>query len=347
MEDAIGTANDNGMGATEIVSALEQAIEDTPMSGTVDAVTVVVGSFNGAVTDGSPSLGGTGNLFTSLENAPVGAAGPVYNNNDIKTWMKVFGSSADQDTDKKYDGYDSDSYGVAIGAEITNDKNVIGFSFGTSTIDVNGDTNSDAEISSYHFGIYGGLKTEAFFVESALSYTTSDIDMKTTNAISALSTTADTDAETYGLYVGIGSEIELSETMFVVPKLGLTYSHYEQDGYTENGGIRRTFDSYDKDSLVSDLGAKFALKAGALTPEFSVSWLHEFEDSEDNIDYTIAGGTSSYKSNIRAAESDRFKVGIGTGIDCGNNINLSLNYDKEFASDFDSDTFSLTASIKF
>ncbi len=181
-------------------------------------------------------------------------------------WVKVFGSSGEQDTDKKFIGYESDAYGLALGIEKNIDEKLsIGLSLGTSAIEVNGDKNADSDIDSYHFGLYGKHNTTEFFIESALSYAVSSIDMKT----------------------------------------------------------------------------------GSFTPEFNVAWLHEFENSKDDIDYTIAGGTQVHKSEIRAAESDRFKVGLGTGFKINENFDLNVNYDHEFSSDYSSDSISALLSYKF
>ncbi len=110
--------------------------------------------------------------------------------------------------------------------------------------------------------------------------------------------------------------------------------------------LSKKFEKYDKNSLISDLGATVAVQKGMFTPQLSLGWLHEFKTANDQMDYRLASG-ENLSTDVRSPESNRFKVGVGTGIDFGNDINLSVNYDKSFSQDYNADTFSLTASVKF
>lgn len=300
---------------------------------------------------------GASSLVSNVVSGRVGgvASGDVLQG--VGAWGEVFGVTADQDKRSSIDGYEAETYGLALGGDKElNEKLVVGLalSYADTSVDGKGAVkNNTTDIDSYGLTLYGTQKlNNNFYVDGSLGYTFHDFDSKRVVTVGAVNQTlkADFDGNEYIAKIGAGRNFATGccSDLIITPFADLRYSHLDLDGYTENGGTAALkVDDESVDSLKSSLGVKFAAELKGFTPEFRAAWVHEFGDVEAESTSTYATGGAKFKT--KGLEVDRDAALIGASVDFAEvkGWELSVNYDGEFKSDYDSHTGSVKAKYNF
>ena len=92
-------------------------------------------------------------------------------------WMKPFVNFADQSRRKGIAGYETETYGAAIGGDVKIGDSTIGasFSYATTDVDSKGDGNAQTDIESYQGTIYADYTTNEWYVEGLVGYARNEI----------------------------------------------------------------------------------------------------------------------------------------------------------------------------
>ena len=142
----------------------------------------------------------------------------------------------------------------------------------------------------------------------------------------------------------------MEDRLFVTPSAGILGGFYMQDGYAEkaSNAVARKVDDYDRFSFRSEFGVQAVfhkeLDHVVLMPETHVNWLHEFNDDEDRVGYSLVGGTGSYSFGMQAPVADIFEVGIGLSLWVESQSDVtyewSIGYDSRFGDGYSASAFS-------
>jgi uncharacterized protein with beta-barrel porin domain len=217
----------------------------------------------------------------------AGEAGP-----GLATWGEAYGGGAHQSEDGQFSGYSMSSAGIVAGGDAAiADSNVrVGAVFTYTHADLHehgdrtGDTlslDSDGGIvygdfigERAYLDLLGGVLFDKFDTVRVVSFTNFDGVASATH-----------DGTQYVAKASGGYRMPMGNSgTTLTPLWGVTYSHLNQDAYTETGGNGAALhvDSQDDNSLKGELGLKlehsFALTHGDLVPELRVLYRHEFDN---------------------------------------------------------------------
>lgn len=280
--------------------------------------------------------------------SPSGAAGPHQSDQVLQGWIAGYGTKGTQNSGDGFDGFDADASGFLIGADFTVAENIllgICGGRGTATIDRDNAANSDTETT--YGAAYASIGTKAWFADASFIYGGSDID---TSLGTTFDTTAKYDAQNIGFYLGGGKEI-VSDYLVITPQASLLINYYLQDNYNESttNAVGRAVDRFDalyaQSSFGCSLGWYASLGEVTFTPEVRIHWLHEFNAREEELDYSLIGGTGSYNMILQAPEEDILKLGAGVGAKFGEFLELRADVDARYSANYSDAT--LRGSLRY
>lgn len=280
----------------------------------------------------------------SAANQPSGVAGPHEENQNMRTWVKGYGSWGNYDAGGS-SAYDLDVFGSVIGIDKAYGNVLLGVAggYGKSTIDESEGDSSEATTS---YGVaYASFGSEAWFGDVNIGYGTSDIESRS----ASLGGASNFDANTLTFYMGGGKAIECADGKYLItPEAGLLTSMYSQDGYLDNIAAMQV-DDYDRTGLQSRIGTAFSLEkplgSVILKPELRAFWLHEFNTDADKIGYSLIGGSDRYNLAIQSPVADLFELGAGLSAKVAYNFEISFDIDGVFSSEYNA--YTLSGKLKY
>ncbi|HSR87376.1 MAG TPA: autotransporter outer membrane beta-barrel domain-containing protein, partial [Pontiella sp.] len=284
--------------------------------------------------------------------APEGAAGPYNADRGARGWIRPYGHWSDRSDQDGFSGYDHNVYGTLVGIDWVQDHVLLGVAGGYARSDIDQDDGRDSQADTGYGVFYASVGTQDWFGDVSVAFGRSDIE---DDSGTVFGSEADYDANNYALYVGGGKEMRSRSGMFFfTPQASLLMSQYQQNSYTEKmgTGVAREVDAYDYSSVVSSLGAAVAMQQDyenlTLRPELRLRWLHEFNDDEEKIDFTLLQGMGGeYFSLMPAAEEDILEAGAGLSCGFDNAWALMLDLDWRFGEDYDAYSVSGRAVYEF
>jgi uncharacterized protein with beta-barrel porin domain len=256
-------------------------------------------------------------------------------------WGQAFGRTADRDSEGglTFSGYDADSYGFVIGADTNVAENVrAGFAFSYADIDVEetGGALEDTSIDSYSLNAYAAFENENTFVNGALSYVFGNADSSRQAIVDTIA--SDFDVDQFSAKVTAGYKTKLGDVE-VSPFASLQYANISQDDFTEIGGLNLAIDADSVTIFETGVGAKFALpieRAGyKLVPQVSLGWYYDLADEARELSASFAGSNSFRLRGVDPSASS-FEVDAALGIYTSGNMSITVGYEGEFRSGFDS-----------
>ncbi len=246
---------------------------------------------------------------------PQGALGPHYYGEQAQAWIKGYGSWGERDGSGSLSGYDLTTYGAVAGYDKSHGDLLLGVAGGMATTDISQNDGDSSEASTGYGLVYASYGTLSWFGDLNLGYGRSSIEESSGTSFKS---SAKYSASQFGFYLGGGREMVFSEDrLFVTPSAALSGAYYLQESYTEKStaSVPRRVDEYDHLGLQSELGVKLSysydLERSVLMPEVHVNWLHEFNADEEDVSYSLVGGTGDYSFSMQAPVEDLFEVGAG------------------------------------
>ena len=290
-------------------------------------------------------------IRTSTDSAPtpIGAEGPHTQDQELQGWIAGYGSWADRSASDGFGAYDANLSGFVIGVDLAVSKNVlVGLAGGLNNGSVDQSNGASGDTKTTYGAIYASLGTQAWFLDGSMIYGASSID----NSLGELfDTTASYDAQNIAFYLGGGKEIT-TQYLIVTPQASLLANYYQQDAYDEESTTAppRAVDSFDalylRSSIGCNLGFYMAMGEVTLKPEIRGHWLHEFNDSEANLSYTLIGGTGGlYNMAFQAPVADVLRLGAGISAKLGDYLELRADLDTQQASDYSD--YTLLGSLRY
>jgi T5SS/PEP-CTERM-associated repeat protein len=283
-------------------------------------------------------------------NKPTGVAGPHMQDQKLQGWLAGYGTWLDKSEADGFDGYDGNISGFLIGADLSvADGILFGFAGGSgfSALDKNNGASIDTKTT--YATLYASVGTEDWFADGSFIYGVSSVDARMD---SVFDTKADYDADNVAVYIGGGKEI-VGDYLIITPQASLLGNYYNQESYDEESStaVPRSVASFDTFYLQSRLGCNvgvyIAMDEIFIRPELSAFWLHEFNAQEEDLVYTLAGGSGSYIMQLQAPEEDLFKIGAGASAKLGEYLEVRVDIDGRYASDYSDYTLLGTIRYRF
>ncbi len=266
--------------------------------------------FGKASTGGAASTDGTGSRWGGFLNAAY-----------------FFG---DKDTTDLENGFDFDSWTITGGVDYRLRENLVigtALTYATTKADISqslGDSDSD----SYSLSLYGTYYRDNFYVDAHASYSMIDFEtarrifVPSFTAVPSISTTAegDTDGDQFTFVLGAGYDVNRGAFTFT-PYGRVSYLNLDIDSYTESeplAGLALDVNSQSVKSLQTALGIRLAYAMsrsfGALVPQVSAEWNHEFKNDDRNITAKYTNDPNNSFFAIPTADPDRNFFTVSAGV---------------------------------
>lgn len=265
----------------------------------------------------------------------------------LEFWGQGFGAVAEQGRRKGLDGYESQTRGLAFGADAAvADSLRVGLSLAYAKTDVDDSgarTGSGQEVDSYIVGLYASYNAPGWYVDGALTYGHHKYDSKRVVDFAgapAQTARASYDGRQYGVRAEVGAPLALGAAV-VTPFASLAYNHLKQDGYTETGapGAALSVNGSSGNSVRSGLGVKAAADFAAadgwtLTPNARAVWLHEFNGDAPNLTSRYVAGGSAFTTAGAESARDHAVLGVGLDLASTGGAVISAKYDADLSDEF-------------
>ncbi|UTW60318.1 autotransporter domain-containing protein [Kordiimonas sp. SCSIO 12603] len=268
-------------------------------------------------------------------------------------WGQAFGRTADQDGENNLSqtGYDADAYGFVIGLDTAVSDDVragVAFSYSDIDIDEVGGAGEVTGIDSYSINAYAGYDDGTSFLNSSLSYVFGNADS------ARLSTFDETirgefDVNEFSAKVVGGIKTDFSG-IEVTPFASLQYASVDQDDYQEAGGLGLNIEADSVSYFEGGVGVKFAAPTDfgsyKLLPQLSVGYYYDFAGDERTLGASFAGSNNFNLIGADPSQSS-FEVDASVALLAERGTTISLGYDGEFRSGFDSHAATIRARFRF
>ena len=114
--------------------------------------------------------------------------------------------------------------------------------------------------------------------------------------------------------------------------------------FVKNKTCAKEVEAFDRWSYQSILGAEIAIPTYGLSFDLDTElrgyWLHEFNDDDEIVNYTLIDSTQTGKFMMRAPESDAVQLGIGAVAKFDNGLQLRADVDGQWSKNYYSAVFS-------
>ncbi len=272
---------------------------------------------------------------------------------DKHFWLKPFGSWANQDKRNGTAGYDSNSYGLAFGADgQISDANTVGLAIAYARTDMDSDmTNQKADVNSYQAAFYGSHK---FSDVTSLNYQV-DLgyhDNSGRRSITGVgSARSDYDSWSGHAGVSLAHSIALNELTTFTPSIRADYSRIRAESYHEKGAgaLGLNVGSETTDELILGADGKLARSLSDNATAFANLGVgYDVINDRTSLTSSFAGVPGATFATRGIDPSPwLFRGGLGIVGQATETLELSLRYDFEVRNDFDNQTASVKARWAF
>lgn len=270
-----------------------------------------------------------------------------------KRWsvfLEGTGGSATVDGTRGVNGYDLDTIGVTLGADLrVNDHMVVGIMGNYANSDASLAGNGSIDVDSYNAALYATVYQNGFYLDALLGAGYNSYD--TTRSSLFGNANASPDGWQFDTLVNGGYDLHQGNWTFGVMG-SAAYTQVNLNSFTETGSLSPlAYEDQSQESLRSNLGAKisYAAMMGGMkvTPQVRVSWQHEFLDSTQAINSQFIPGTSRlFTVNGPEIGRDSALVSAGLSLQVSPALSVYAYYDGQLGrSNYSSN--SVTLGLKY
>lgn len=323
--------------------------------------TVDGGASGAAFEVAATTLDLTGDRLAALRSGetPTGmAAGNAASG--MRWWVQGFGQAANQDVRDGIDGYDSRTYGVAVGLDTQNiaDNGTIGvaFSYADTNVDSDNANTTDTEVDSYQLTLYGDYDLDSrTYLNGMVAYAWNNVDLTRHDVGGAggPDANADYDANQFSARLELGRDYQY-EGATLTPNAMAHWSHYDADGYTETGagGLNQTVTQDELNVFELGVGVDASWNVANadgshVVPVLSAGVRHDLVGDEVAATNQWAGGGGTFA--VRGADPAQTALDLGAAVTyySTDNWELTADYNFTYKADYDAHAGFLRAAYKF
>jgi hypothetical protein len=267
--------------------------------------------------------------------------------NDYGVWMKPFVNFGDQNQRTGIAGYETETYGMALGGDVKvgdSRRTTIGgsFSYSFTDIDSKGAGNAQTDIDGFQGTLYADYTTNEWYVEGLVGYARNEIDTSRSITAGALTATADYGSNQFMVNIGGGMPMEIAKNHFFTPNASFQYTLVENETYTEEGAgaMNLRVDQDEVHIAMGIFGARYhthtEFGGGAFTPEIRTALTYDFAGDEGQSTSTFNGGGAAF--SVQGADVVQLGYTAGLGLSYApledQGLTISANYDWNQKTDF-------------
>ncbi|MDC0205849.1 autotransporter outer membrane beta-barrel domain-containing protein [Nitrospinae bacterium] len=333
LRDLLTTALTTG-GTT--ASEAAETLQGSPAAITSAGSAAVTATGTQVIAVGSSRLASlrTGTAFASAQAAGFAAGQDVLSK---AVWFKPFVNFADQTRRKGIAGFDTETFGGAIGGDLKIGDSTVGmsFSYANTDVDSKGTENAQTDIDSYQATMYADYTTSTYYVEALIGYARNEISTSRTLTINNSTAIADYGSNQYMVNIGGGMPVEVEEGHFITPTASFQYTLVDNETYTETGaGVANLRVAQDEvHQALGIVGAKYhsnqSLDSGTFTPELHAALTYDFAGDDGVSTNVFNGGGAQFQ--VTGADVVEFGQQIGAGVSfmplAAQGLTISANYD--------------------
>ncbi|MCS5712268.1 autotransporter domain-containing protein [Candidatus Berkiella aquae] len=279
------------------------------------------------------------------------SSGDDWDDNGHGRWFKLYGQYSDQGTRDSVAGYNSETWGVAIGSDVSlNDLNLIGVSANLSHTYVGHDvSNSKSSIYSLQAAIYG----EQDFCDwwyfnwvTSVAYNKYTTERNFVFGLLPLSPQADFVGWQFGTKGELGYEY-LYRNWHIIPNTSLYFSHLALNGYNESGAgtASQNVDSHSYNMLKAGAGVRAAYRCPMempyrirpiiFQPEVRMNAFYDFINDNMETTSNFTGGGPSFTTLGAVPAASSFNLGASLSVFSDyNDYIVTISYDYETKRDY-------------
>lgn len=299
---------------------------------------------------------GSGGQHQETQTSTDSKGGMVQENvmvDDSNRWsffMEGTGGSASVDNSANATGYDFDTVGGSLGADLrVSDHFNIGLmgSYGKSDASLVNGGSIDGE--SYKAAVYATMYQDGYYLDGLIGAGYNSYDTKRAALLGFAE--GDTDAWEIDAMLNAGYDIRQGNWTFG-PTASAAYTRMMLDGFSETGSLAPlSYPSQHQESLRSELGGKVAynlvLDGIVITPQVRLAWQHEFMDSTQSMESGFGGG-STFLVNGPHMDRDRIVLGAGLTAQLSPTFSIYAFYDGQVGdSNYQADQISVGMKLDF
>ena len=241
-----------------------------------------------------------------------------------RTWASAIANFSSVDGGKKTNGYDSDTWGAAVGVDHAFARNtVVGVAiartYGENTPEIGTDYYSAGSIDqdATMVGLYGthkfrtkglmnDVKLNAF---AAYGWFTNDSSRDSIKK--AYNATSEWDSNAWVLSASLSRDIATDDGLVVSPYVGVEYTKATMDDATEKGRTYSAEYSADQDysKLSVKVGVNVSKSFGSFTPYAGIAYINDVSRKAAEVTATGKRATITGKSALPGRDALQLKVG--------------------------------------
>jgi len=255
-------------------------------------------------------------------------------------WGQFIARGADRDARSlSVTGYDADAFGFSIGVDAALGEDIrIGaaYSYADIGVDQQGGGAETSDISASNISGYGGYNGQNAFVNGVVGYSFNSVDTSRGGVAGAI--TGNFDPNGFRAQLNAGYALSLNAIEFT-PYAGLNYASLSADNYNETGGLGFVVDAEQVDYFEGKFGVRLAsVSQNGFSVRTNVAYVYDLSGEARDINLSFAGGGSSFRLTGGNDEQSRFEFGAGIGYGKQQGFSISLDYQGERASGYNSNS---------
>lgn len=275
------------------------------------------------------------NAYMVASNAVYSDARSVSNNGFGLWAMPMYSHTSSEGFESgefEY-GYDTDFYGVSVGADYTFDSSArLGMAFHAGSGDSTSAGDFDSTENDFNYiglGLYTGYTWANFVLSADIAYTTTDNEVTQKTSIGNLDSDFDADV------ISLGARAEYKyqgNAMDITPYLAMRYSYTDIEEYTTKAAGVDAFSTESSDASVFTIpvGLNFekeiVTESALVTPSIDLGLEFAFGDLDATQEVAIVGMRDSASMESEIYDAVTFKAGLGLDVEMESVI-FNLGYD--------------------
>ncbi|EPA99315.1 autotransporter outer membrane beta-barrel domain-containing protein [Pseudomonas sp. G5(2012)] len=255
-------------------------------------------------------------------------------------WAQALSNNSDQNSRGGVEGFQSNSAGVAIGADgKLNDQITIGTAFSYLNTNVTSDSGDKTEVQGTAFTLYGSYELGNWFVDGSMTAGKNDNDSK--RYVVGTQAKGSYDSDLLGASVMGGYDFRL-DNLVLEPRAGARYTNVKIDGFTEHGSSA-ALQVGGQRFEVGEVGAgvrvagDFPLGMGSVEPEATVMAWHDLIGDKVSSTSAFVLGGSPFVTSGASPVRDSYEATLGASYKIGA-VTVGASYTFQTKTDFDGQT---------
>ena len=253
---------------------------------------------------------------TDSKGGIIAGTAIVEEGNRWSVFLEGTSGSVSVDDSPNANGYDLDSEGVTLGADLrVSDRFVVGVLGAYANPTANLVNGGDIDATSYKGAVYATVFQNNFYLDALIGAGKNSYETRR----ASFGGFAEGETDGWELNTLLNAGYDLNKGNWTIsPTASLAYTRVNLDEFTETGSLSPLqFPDQHQESLRSELGVNISYTAALgrikVTPQVRLAWQHEFLDSTQTMDSRLVSGNGQIFT-VSGPQMDRDRAMIGAGV---------------------------------